>query len=420
MTKITNEKAKELRKDFPILQEKSGEKGKSLIYLDNAATTQKPQQVIQAITDFYSTTNANIHRGVYKISEEATRQYEEAHKVVARFINASSKQEVIFTRNCTESVNLLAYTLHPLIVAKEKEENQKRNEILVTEMEHHSNLVPWQQFAQRHGMTLKYIKMKDDFTLDYEDAQQKITENTALVSLVHVSNSLGTVNDVKRIIGWAKEKGALTIVDAAQSVPHMNIDVQAMGCDFLTFSAHKMLGPTGMGVLYGRKELLEKMPPFLYGGDMIRKVTYEDATWNDLPWKFEAGTPNIAGGIVFATAIKYLESIGMENIEAWEKELTQYALTRMKDVPGIKIYHAGPENSAGIISFTIDGMHPHDVASLMDDASVCVRGGHHCTMPLMDKLGITGSSRVSFYLYNTLEDVDTFIETLKKAQELFK
>ena len=401
--KITNEKAKDIRKDFPIFN------NKSLIYLDNAATTQKPGVVIKAINDFYKNENANIHRGVYKLSEQATIRYEEAHKIVAEFINADS-QEIIFTRSATESINLLAYTLGSLI---------NRKEIVLTEMEHHSNLVPWQQLAKRNGLKIKFIKIKDDFTLDYEDAKQKITNKTAILSISHISNALGTINDVKKLIKLGKRVDAITIVDAAQSAAHIKIDVKDLDCDFLAFSSHKMLGPTGIGALYGRKELLEKMTPFNFGGDMIKKVTYENAEWNALPMKFEAGTQNISGAIGFAEAIKYLKNIGMENIEKWEKELLKYALNKIKDIKDIKIYNAGVKNSAGILSFNLNEVHAHDVASLMGDEGVCIRGGHHCAMPLMEKLGITGTSRVSFYMYNTFEDVDLFIEALKNTKGVF-
>lgn len=407
--KLDNEKVKELRKDFPIFKVKIN--NKPLIYLDNTATTQKPKQVINAIKEYYETTNANIHRGVYKLSEDATQKYEEAHKTVAKFINADEK-EIIFTRNTTESINLLSYCLPSIL--------NDRDEILLTEMEHHSNLVPWQQLAERNNMKLKFIKIKPDYTLDYDDAEKKITEKTAIVSITHISNALGTINDVKRIIKFGKKKGALTIVDAAQSVPHIIIDVKDLDCDFLAFSGHKMLGPTGIGVLYGRKDLLEKMSPFNFGGDMIKKVSYEGAEWNDLPMKFEAGTPHITGAIGLSSAINYLENISMDNIHAWEKELLNYALEKMKKIPGVVIYNSGIKNSSGIISFNIDKIHAHDVASIMNDYGVCIRGGHHCAMPLMNKLGITGTGRASFYFYNTFEDVDVFIQALKKAQEVFK
>ncbi len=406
---MNNEKAGQLREDFPIFKVKMN--SKPLIYLDNTATTQKPKQVINSMKEYYETTNANIHRGVYKLSEQATEKYEEAHKTVAKFINADER-EIIFTRNTTESINLLSYSLPSII--------KDRDEIVLTEMEHHSNLVPWQQLAKRNNMKLKFIKIKPDYTLDYEDAEEKITEKTAIVSITHISNALGTINDVKRIIAVAKEKGAVAIIDGAQSIPHMVVDVKDLGCDFLVFSGHKMIGPTGIGVLYGRKELLERMSPFNFGGDMIKKVSYESAEWNDLPMKFEAGTPHIAGAIGLAEAIKYLEKIGMNNIHLWEKKLLEYALEKIKQIPGIIIYNSGLKNSSGILSFNFEKIHAHDVASIISDQGVCIRGGHHCAMPLMNKLGITGTSRASFYFYNTFEDVDVFIQALKKAQEVFK
>ncbi|MDO8642606.1 MAG: cysteine desulfurase [Candidatus Woesearchaeota archaeon] len=409
---ITDQQTQELRKDFPLLRTKMNDK--KLVYLDNAATTQKPKQVIQAIKEFYEKDNANIHRGIYTLSEQATQRYEDAKKTVAGFINARP-DEIICTRSTTESLNLLAFTLPELFTGKDE-----RTEIVLTEMEHHANLVPWQQVAKRKGWTLKFIRMKEDFTLDYEDAKKKISEKTAIVSVGHVSNALGTINDVETICRIAHEKGALFIVDAAQSAPHMPIDAKKIGCDFLAFSGHKMCGPTGIGVLFGRKELLEKMPPFNTGGDMIRKVTYENAEWNDVPMKFEAGTPNIAGAIGLAAAIEYLKKIGMENIEAHEKELLKYTLEKIKKVENITIYNAGIENSSGILSFNFKNIHAHDVAAVLSDEGICIRGGHHCAMPLMNKLGIAGTARASFYLYNTTKDIDRFINALKKIQKLFR
>lgn len=409
ITDLTNQHAQELRKDFPILRTKMN--GKSIAYLDNAATTQKPKQVIQAIKEFYEKDNANIHRGIYTLSEQATQKYEGAKKTVAEFINAQPN-EIIFTRSTTESLNLLAFTLPEIITG--------RNEIVLTEMEHHANLVPWQQVAKRKGWTLKFVRMKDDFMLDYEDAKNKITEKTAIVSIGHVSNALGTINNVQFLCKQAHEKGALFIVDAAQSAPHMPIDVKTIGCDFLAFSGHKMAGPTGIGVLFGRKELLEKMPPFNTGGDMIRKVTYENAEWNDVPLKFEAGTPNIAGAVGLAAAIEYLKKIGMKNIETHEKELMSYALEKIKTVKNITVYNAGSEKSSGILSFNLNNIHAHDVAAVMSDEGICIRGGHHCAMPLMGRLGVAGTARASFYLYTTTKDIDRFIKALKKTQKLFR
>lgn len=405
--KITNRKAKKLKKDFPIFKNNKG-----LIYLDNAATSQRPKQVINAVKDFSEKDNANIQRGVYTLAERATEKYDKARKTVANFINADEK-EIVFTRNATESLNLLSYTL-PSIIRKGK------NEIVLTEMEHHSNLVPWQQLARRNKLKLKFIKLKSDFTLDIEDAKRKITDKTAVLSVAHVSNVLGTINNVKEIVKLGNQKGGITVVDAAQSVPHLKVDIKDIDCDFLAFSSHKMLGPTGIGVLYGKKELLDKLPPFEFGGGMIKQVSYESAEWNDIPYKFEAGTQNISGAIGLAEAIEYIKKIGIKNIESWETELMKYALEKIRKIKGIKIYNPGIDKSIGIISFTTKGIHPHDIASLMNDYKIAIRAGHNCAMPLMKKLGVTGVSRASFYFYNTFEDVDRFVEGLKKIKEKFR
>lgn len=384
---------------FPIL--------KGLTYLDSAATSQKPQDVIDTISDYYTTSNANIHRGVYKLSEQATCLYDDARQTVADFIGAAF-EEIIFVRNTTEALNMLA-TVLPAIT--------DRKEIVLTEMEHHANLVPWQQLQ---GYVLKFIKMKDDYTLDYEDAERKITEKTAIVSFTHISNALGTINNAQKICQLARAKGAISIIDAAQSVPHMPVNVKDLDCDFLAFSGHKMLGPTGIGVLYGRKEWLDKLPPYQFGGDMINTVTYEKSTFAAVPRKFEAGTPNIAGAVGLARAITYLQAYGMDKIQTQEHELLTYALKKLKEINTITIYNPGADKSAGIISFNIAGIHPHDIASILDADNICVRGGHHCCMPLMKKIGISGTTRASFYLYNTKEDVDKLITGLKKAQETFQ
>lgn len=409
MTTINNSRAKELKKDFPIFKVKMS--GKPLVYLDNAATTQKPFPVIKSIERYYRAQNANIHRGVYPLSEKATELFEQAHAKVGSLIGAK-QNEIIFTRNATESLNLLAYSLPSLF-------EKGRDEIVLTEMEHHSNMVPWQQLARRRNMKLRYIRMKDGFTLDYGDAEEKISDKSAVVAAGHVSNALGTVHDVKRLAALARANGAFSVVDGAQSVPHQEVDVGEIGCDFLAFSGHKMAGPTGMGALYGRKQLLENMAPFNFGGDMIRKVSYESAEWNELPMKFEAGTPNIAGGIGFGVAVDYLENTGLRAIGAWESELLRYALDKIKGVKGVSLFTPGVGKSSGILSFNIDGIHAHDVASLLGGEGVCIRGGHHCAMPLMGKLGVAGTSRVSFYLYNTYEDVDIFIQGLRKAKKVF-
>jgi|TARA_Y100000310_G_scaffold70252_1_gene65836 cysteine desulfurase/selenocysteine lyase len=402
---INNQIAKKLKNDFPIFSNNH-----DLIFLDNASTTQKPKQVINAIKEFYETSNANIHRGVYKLSQKATEKYENSKKIVAKFINASS-EEIIFTKGTTEGINSLAYTLHS-ILPKEK------NEIVLTEMEHHSNLIPWQQLAERKKMKLKFIKMKDDFTLDIEDAKRKITDKTAVLSIVHISNSLGTINPIKELIKIAKKKNVLTIIDAAQSIPHMKVDVKNLDCDFLVFSGHKMLGPLGIGVLYGKKDLLEKLEPFNFGGSMIKYVSFEDAKWNVSPEKFEAGTQNIVGAVGLAEAIRYIEKIGIENIEKWEHELMKYILKEIKKIKGIEIYNS-EKNTAGILSFNLKNIHPHDIASLLDDHEIAIRAGHHCTMPLMKKLGISGTARISFYFYNTHEDIDKLIKALNKINKKF-
>ncbi|GIU68165.1 MAG: cysteine desulfurase [Candidatus Pacearchaeota archaeon] len=406
--KLSNKTVHTLKKDFPIFKNNPG-----LIYLDNAATSQKPKQVIDVLKKFYEKEYANVHRGVYRLSSNATELYLKSKEIIAEFIGAKP-EEIIYTRNTTESLNLLSYTLPSIINAT----NKKRDEIVLTEMEHHSNLIPWQQLAKRGGWKLKFIKLKG-YELDMEDFKKKVSKKTAVVALCHVSNSLGTINPVQEIIKIAKEKGALTVIDAAQSVPHMKVDVLKVGADFLAFSGHKMMAPTGIGVLYGKKQLLEKMQPFMFGGEMIKKVTLNSATWADLPAKFEAGTPHIAGAIGLGEAINYIKKIGIENIEEWEKKLLDYTLEKIKDIKGIKIYNSG-KNSSGILSFNLEGIHPHDVASLLDEQGIAIRAGHHCNMPLMKILGVPGTCRISFYLYNTFEDIDALISTLKKIKDKFK
>ncbi len=388
--------------DFPILSK--------VIYLDNAATTQKPKAVTRAITKFYEEDNANVHRGVYTLSQKATLAYEAARKTAAQFINAAP-EEIIFTRGTTESLNLLATSLGKNLKPGE--------EIILTEMEHHSNLVPWQQLAHEKKAVVKFIPITPDFTLDMKKAQTLITSKTKIVSVAHISNMLGTINPVKELAKLAHRVGAVMIVDGAQSVPHMKIDVQELGCDFLAFSGHKMLGPTGIGVLYGKKKLLEAMSPFNYGGDMIREVTYEKSTWNDIPWKFEAGTPHIAGAIGLAAAIEYLQTMGMKNIQQHDQQLTMYALEKLSRLPGITII--GPRTNRGpVISFTVAGIHPHDVSEILDRERIAIRGGHHCVMPLHTKLELAGTCRASFYLYNTTKDIDALITGLQQAQRVFR
>jgi cysteine desulfurase/selenocysteine lyase len=404
--KIDNKTALKLKKDFPIFRNNKG-----LVYLDSAATSQKPDVVIDSVKDFYEKENANVGRGVYTLAVKATERFEEARRTVARFINASPS-EIVFTKNTTESINLLSYVLHEIIP-------NRKDEIVVTEMEHHSNLIPWQQMAKRHKMKLKVIKVKDDFTLDMEDARQKITKATALVAVAHVSNVLGTVNPIEEICRIANTVGAYTIIDAAQSVPSLRVDVKKINCDFLAFSSHKMLGPAGVGVLYGRRDLIERLSPFMFGGGMIKKVSLGSAEFANIPERFEAGTQNYPGVLALAEAIRYMEKIGIENITAWEKTLTSYALEKLAGVPGIKIYNPGTDNSAGIISFSLKGIHPHDVAELLNAEGVAVRAGHNCAMPLMSRLGVQGVTRASFHIYNTFEDIDKLVSGLKKVSARF-
>ncbi|MBI2141200.1 cysteine desulfurase [Candidatus Woesearchaeota archaeon] len=419
--------AERIREDFPILKRKVY--GKPLVYLDNAATTQKPRQVIQATNDYYETYNSNVHRAVHRLSQEATAAYDEAHEKVAGFIGAECMEEVVFTKNTTESINLVASSL--------SQQLQKGDEIVLTQMEHHSNIVPWQQAAKRTGAKLRFLEIdgNGELKLQHNSAtsgmcnrtssdlqlRQTIGKKTKIVAFTHVSNVLGTINPAKEIIAAAKEIGAVTVVDAAQSVPHMPVNVKELGCDFLAFSAHKMLGPTGVGVLYGKRELLEGMEPFLYGGDMISEVSLEGAKWNELPWKFEAGTPNMAGAVGLTAAVDYLQKVGMENV--WEHEilLTKLALKRLQEIEGVAVY--GPKDAAkrsGLVAFNLNGAHPHDVSAFLDAAGIAVRGGHHCAMPLARLLGTAGSTRASFYLYNTTQEIEKFAEALGKIAAKLK
>ncbi|MGH7808093.1 MAG: cysteine desulfurase [Thermodesulfobacteriota bacterium] len=406
-----NLKTYEIRNDFPILERKI--RGKPLIYLDNAATTQKPISVIEAEKRFYEETNANIHRAVHTLSYESTVLYQDSHKKIANFIGAASWREIIFTRNATESINLVAYGwgLHNL---------KEGDEVLITIMEHHSNIVPWQMVRNSRGIKLRFLDVDDAGRLKLDELPKLLSERTKLVGIIHASNVLGTVNPLEEIIKEAKKVGALVLVDAAQSVPHFPLDVNQIGCDFLVASGHKMLAPTGTGFLYGRRELLDQMEPFLYGGDMIETVTMEKATWNELPWKYEAGTPNIAGGIGLGAAVDYLHRLGMEKIIAHERELVIYALESLSDFPWIDIYGPKDGERVGVISFNIRGVHPHDVAGILDEEGIAVRSGHHCAQPLMRRLGIENAVRVSFYLYNTKEEIDKLTEVLREAKRLFE
>ncbi len=399
-----------IRADFPILGRRIN--GRPLVYLDNAATTQKPQAVIDALTHYYSTMNANIHRGLHTLAEEATAAYEGVRVQVATFINADNPREIVFTRNTTESLNLLAYSLGNRLSAGD--------EIVLTGMEHHSNIVPWQLLAQRSGAKLVYLDVDGNGQLSLDQARALIGARTKIVSIVHMSNVLGTINPVEEIAAMAHEAGALLIVDGAQSVPHMPVDVQTLGADFLAFSAHKMLGPTGVGVLWGRAALLEDLDPFLGGGEMISVVTREESTWAALPHKFEAGTPNIADVIAFGAALSYLTSIGMDAVRAHEIEITAYALDKLNGLEGMEVY--GPTDAAqrgGVAAFNYLDVHAHDLSTILDGHGVAIRAGHHCAQPLMRSLDVPATARASFYIYNQLSEVDALIDALRESAKVF-
>jgi cysteine desulfurase/selenocysteine lyase len=399
-----------IREDFPILDRVIN--GKPLVYLDSAATSQKPRAVIDSMTDYYCRYNANPHRGVYQISEEATAAYESARRRVATFINAPSPKEIIFTRNVTEAINLVRYSWGRTNV-------HQGDRILLTQMEHHSNLVPWQLLAAEVGAQLDFLLIDDRGRLILDDLATKVA-GARLVALTHQSNTLGTINPVKEIARAAHQAGALVLVDGAQAVPHMPVDVRDLDVDFYGFSGHKMCGPTGIGVLWARRSLLEAMPPFLGGGDMIKKVTLEHATWNDLPWKFEAGTPAVAEGIGLGAAVDYLCGIGMDRIRAHERALLDYALEKLQDVPQITVYGPrDPDTHGGAVSFSLPDIHPHDLATLIDQEGIAVRAGHHCTQPLMERLGVPATTRASFYLYNRQDEVDQLVEAIVRAQKVF-
>ena len=405
--------AAEIRQDFPILARQVH--GKPLVYLDSTASSQKPNSVLETMTEYYHLYNANVHRGVYEISEEATARMEKARVKVARFINARHSKQIIFTRNTSESINLVAYAWGNANI-------HAGDLIVLTEMEHHSNLVPWQLLAQRTGARLEFIPVDDNGQLRQDVYAQLLEQKPKLVSFTHMSNVLGTITPAREMIALAHAVGAVTLVDAAQSVPHLPVDVQALDADFLCFSGHKMLGPTGIGVLYGRRELLEEMPPFMGGGDMIRTVHLRESTWNDLPWKFEAGTPAIAEAIGLGAAVDYLNELGMENVAQHEQEITAYALDQLRAVPGLTIY--GPSEAkqrGGVISFTLGDIHPHDLASILDqEAGVAIRAGHHCAQPLMERYNLAATARASFYVYTIPSDIDTLVQGLHKAIEIFK
>ena len=398
----------EIKKDFPILE------NRKISYLDSGATTQKPKQVIEAIDNYYENYNANPHRGAYSLSMEATEVYEDTRTKIAKFINARYREEVIFSKNATESLNLLAYSYG-------MDNLKKDDEVVISIMEHHSNLVPWQKVTKATGSKLNYMYINDEFELSDEEIESKITDKTKIVGIAHVSNVLGTINNVKKIIKYAHKKGAVVIVDASQSIPHTRIDVQDLDADFLVFSGHKMLAPLGIGILYGKRELLNKMNPFLMGGDMIEYVYEQETTFAPLPNKFEAGTQNVEGVIGLGAAIDYIENLGYENIQKIEDEVVTYARQELSKLDYLTIYMTpNKENHSGVISFNINGVHPHDVASILDSENVCVRSGNHCAQPLMRFLGIDSTCRASFYFYNTKEDVDNLVKALNKAYNMFK
>jgi cysteine desulfurase/selenocysteine lyase len=400
-----------VRQDFPILARLVH--GKPLVYLDSGASSQKPEAVLAAMEHYYRTYNANVHRGVYAISEEATAALEQARVKVARFINARQSKQVIFTRNTSESINLVAYSWGGA--------NIKPGDLIITtEMEHHSNLVPWQLLAERSGARLEFVPVSDDGELRLDIYTELLQQQPKLVAMTHMSNVLGTINPVKALIAQAHAAGALVLIDGAQSVPHMPVDVQDLDADFYCFSAHKMLGPTGIGALYGKKALLEAMPPFMGGGDMIRTVTLRKSTWNDLPWKFEAGTPAIAEAIGFGAAVDYLSALGMQAIHQHEQEIVTYAMEQLQNVPELKIYGPAAAKRGGVISFTLGDIHPHDLASILDqEAGVAIRAGHHCAQPLMERYDIPATARASFYIYTTRADIDILVQGLLKAQQIF-
>ena len=398
----------QIKKDFPLLE------NENITYLDSGATTQKPIQVIKAVEEFYQKYNANPHRGAYSLSVEATEQYENTRTKIARFINAKHREEIIFSKNATESLNLIAYSYG-------LDNLKKDDEVVISIMEHHSNLVPWQKMTKQTGSKLNYMYINENYEITDEEIESKITDKTKIVGITHVSNVLGTINNVKKIIKYAHKKGAVVIVDASQSIPHMKIDVQDLDADFLVFSGHKMLAPLGIGVLYGKREILNKMTPFLMGGDMIEYVYEQDTTFAPLPNKFEAGTQNVEGVIGLGAAIDYIENLGYDKIQEIEHEVISYARQELSKLDYLTLYTTpNEENHSSVISFNINGVHPHDVASILDSEGVCVRSGNHCAQPLMRFLGIDSTCRASFYIYNTKDDVDKLVKALDKAYNIFK
>ena len=412
-----------IRDDFPILDRKVGgdvntpgegpEDTQPLVYLDNAATSQTPEQVVETIADYYRGYNSNVHRGIHQLSQEASVAYEEAHDRLAEFVGASGgREEMVFTKNTTEALNLVAY-------AWGLDALSEGDTVVLTEMEHHASLVTWQQIAKKTGATVEYIRVDDDGELDMEHAKELIDGDTRLVSAVHVSNTLGAINPVRELADMAHEVGARIFVDGAQSAPNRPVDVEEMDADFFAFSGHKMCGPTGIGALYGKKHLFEEMDPFLFGGDMIRSVTYEESTWEDLPWKFEAGTPPIAQGVAFARAADYLDDIGLDRIERHESRLAEYAYDRLTESGDVTVYGPPGDRRGGLVSFNVDGVHAHDLSSILNEHAVAIRAGDHCTQPLHDKLGVAASARASFYIYNTREEIDALVDAVDEARRLF-
>ena len=399
-----------IRADFPILDQQAH--GKPLVYLDSTATSQKPRQVIEALARYYEQDNANVHRGVHTLAERATAEYEKARLKIARFINAASSKEIVFVRNTTEGINLVAN-------AWGRANLGPGDEVLITQMEHHSNIVPWQLVTQATGATLRYVPITPAGELDMDALDELLTERTKVFAFTAMSNVLGTINPVAELVARAHAVGAIAVVDGAQSVPHLPTDVQAMDADFLAFSGHKMLGPTGVGALYGKRALLEAMQPFMGGGEMIREVFMDHSTWNDVPFKFEAGTPAIGEAIAFGAAIDYLDALGMDWVHQHEMEIIRYAWERLSAIEGLRIIGPGPERRGGLLSFTLADVHPHDVAAVLDMHGVAVRAGHHCAQPIHDFYGIPATARASFYIYNTLEEVDVLAEALVRAKELF-
>jgi cysteine desulfurase / selenocysteine lyase len=403
--------AKEIRKYFPILDQEVN--GHPLVYLDSAATSQKPVQVIEALDKYYREYNSNVHRGVHTLGTRATDGYEGAREKVRKFINAASTEEIIFTRGTTTAINTVAVSYGRANVGK-------GDEIVISHMEHHSNIIPWQQLAKETGATLKYVPLQEDGTISVEDVKNTVTSNTKIVSIMKVSNVLGTMNPIKEIAKVAHDHGAVMMVDGAQAAPHMKVDVQDLDCDFFAFSGHKMAGPTGIGVLYGKKQLLENMEPVEFGGEMIDFVGMYESTWKELPWKFEAGTPIIAGAIGLGAAIDFLEEIGLDHIEKHEHHLAAYAIEKMSEIEGMTIYGTkDPAKRAGLVTFNIDDVHPHDVATVLDAEGIAVRAGHHCAQPLMKWLEVSATARASFYIYNTEEDIDKLVSGLVKTKEYF-